>query len=164
MGTILPEGRLAVGMQLPIQSQSTNFVEPWERSAGAAELGRIAQAADRAGFFYVAVCDHIAIPSEQAPVMSEAWWDTVATLGWLAGITNRKSVVHSFPTDGRASVGKRVYHATPRSSLRIFLTCSPHLIAMNHWCAPCCITRTAGMFASPTRWRGAKSSLTRWKR
>ncbi|HRW36673.1 MAG: TIGR03619 family F420-dependent LLM class oxidoreductase [Acidimicrobiales bacterium] len=89
MGTILPEGRLAVGMQLPIQSQSTNFVEPWERSAGAAELGRIAQAADRAGFFYVAVCDHIAIPSEQAPVMSEAWWDTVATLGWLAGITER---------------------------------------------------------------------------
>ena len=29
MGTVLPQGRLAVGMQLPIQSKSTNFVEPW---------------------------------------------------------------------------------------------------------------------------------------
>ena len=64
MGTVLPQGRLAVGMQLPIQSKSTNFVEPWEEHAGAAELAAVAQAADRAGFFYVGVCDHIAIPSE----------------------------------------------------------------------------------------------------
>lgn len=89
MGTILPEGRLAVGMQLPIQSKSTSFVEPWEEHAGAAELLAVAEAADRAGFFYIAVCDHIAIPSELAPVMSEEWWDTVATLAWLAGRTER---------------------------------------------------------------------------
>ncbi|HWJ97354.1 MAG TPA: TIGR03619 family F420-dependent LLM class oxidoreductase [Acidimicrobiales bacterium] len=87
MGTVLPPGRLAVGMQLPIQSKSTNFVEPWEEHAGAAELAAVAQAADRAGFFYVGVCDHIAIPSEKAGVMSTEWWDTVATLAWLAGIT-----------------------------------------------------------------------------
>lgn len=87
MGTVLPQGRLAVGMQLPIQSKSTNFVEPWEEHAGAAELAAVAQAADRAGFFYVGVCDHIAIPSEKAEVMSTEWWDTIATLGWLAGIT-----------------------------------------------------------------------------
>lgn len=87
MGTILPSDRLAIGMQLPIQSQSTNFVEPWELAAGAVELAAVAQAADRAGFFYVGVCDHIAIPSEQATAMGETWWDTVATLAWLAGIT-----------------------------------------------------------------------------
>lgn len=89
MGTILPPERLAIGMQLPIQSKSTNFVEPWEASAGAAELATVARAADDAGFFYLGVCDHIAIPSEQAEAMSEEWWDTVATLGWLAGITTR---------------------------------------------------------------------------
>jgi probable F420-dependent oxidoreductase len=89
MGTVLPQGRLVVGMQLPIQSKSTNFVEPWEEHAGAAELAAVAQAADRAGFFYVGVCDHIAIPSEKAGVMSTEWWDTVATLGWLAGITTQ---------------------------------------------------------------------------
>ena len=88
MGTVLPEGRLAVGMQLPIQSKSTNFVEPWEEHAGAVELAAVARAADDAGFFYIGVCDHIAIPSEKAGVMGTEWWDTVATLGWLAGITS----------------------------------------------------------------------------
>lgn len=89
MGTILPEGRLVVGMQLPIQSKSTNFAEAWEGHAGADELAAVARAADAAGFFYVGVCDHIAVPSEQIPTMGEEWWDTVATLGWLAGITEQ---------------------------------------------------------------------------
>lgn len=82
-------GTLAVGMQLPIQSKSTNFAEAWEADAGVEELARVARAADGAGFAYVAVCDHVAIPSEKAPVMGTEWWDTVATLGWLAGITSR---------------------------------------------------------------------------
>ncbi|MCB0965027.1 MAG: TIGR03619 family F420-dependent LLM class oxidoreductase [Acidimicrobiales bacterium] len=89
MGTIVGADRLAVGMQLPIQSKSTNFAEPWEAGAGAAELAAVARAADEAGFFYVGVCDHVAVPSEQAVVMGEEWWDTVATMGWLAGITER---------------------------------------------------------------------------
>lgn len=89
MVSVLPDDRLAVGAQLPIQSKSTAFVEPWEADAGAAELERIARAFDDAGFAYVAVCDHVAIPADRAEVMSTEWWDTVATLGWLAGITER---------------------------------------------------------------------------
>ncbi|HEX2578138.1 MAG TPA: TIGR03619 family F420-dependent LLM class oxidoreductase [Aquihabitans sp.] len=89
MGSVLPQGQLSIGMQLPIQSQSTIYVEPWEATAGAAELAAVARAADAAGFAYVAVCDHVAIPAEQAPAMGTEWWDTVATLGWLAGITER---------------------------------------------------------------------------
>ena len=42
--TILPEGRLVYGMQLPIQSQSTIYAEPWEAEADADDL-----AAHRAG-------------------------------------------------------------------------------------------------------------------
>ncbi len=87
MGTVLPHGRLAIGMQLPIQSQSSIYREPWEVHAGADELAAVARAADAAGFAYVAVCDHVAIPAERAPAMGTEWWDTVATLGWLAGIT-----------------------------------------------------------------------------
>ena len=70
MVSISPSGTLAVGMQLPIQSKSTNFAEAWEADAGAAELARVARAADYAGFAYLAVCDHTAIPSEKAPAMS----------------------------------------------------------------------------------------------
>ena len=75
------------GMQLPVQSQSTFYAEPWEASAGRDELAAIATACDRAGFDYIAVCDHVAIPAEKAEAMSTVWFDTVATRGWLAGIT-----------------------------------------------------------------------------
>ena len=77
------------GMQLPIQAQSTIFVEEWEKSAGAAELAAVARACDDAGFDYVAVCDHVAIPRSRANAMSTTWYDTVATLGFLAGVTSR---------------------------------------------------------------------------
>ncbi len=84
----LPAGPLHVGIQLPVQSQSTIYAEPWEATAGVEELGAVARAADRNGFSYVAVCDHVAIPTDLAEKMSTSWWDTVATLGYLAGITS----------------------------------------------------------------------------
>ncbi|MEZ5144127.1 MAG: TIGR03619 family F420-dependent LLM class oxidoreductase [Acidimicrobiales bacterium] len=89
MAGIIPPGRLVYGMQLPIQSQSPIYAEPWEASAGAAELAEVARHCDAAGFFYVAVCDHVAIPKPSDEKMSTSWWDTLTTLGWLAGITER---------------------------------------------------------------------------
>ena len=77
------------GMQLPIQSQSTMFVQPWESTAGAPELVQVTQACEAAGFDYVAVCDHVAIPAQHADAMSTAWWDTIATLSYLAAVTER---------------------------------------------------------------------------
>jgi probable F420-dependent oxidoreductase len=89
VGGILPKGQLVFGMQLPVQAQSTYFVEEWERDAGPHELASVARAADENGFFYVAVCDHIAIPRGRADAMGTTWYDTIATLGWLAAITTR---------------------------------------------------------------------------
>ena len=86
---LIAPGRLAIGMQLPIQSQSTNYAQPWEAGAGPDELETIVRAADRSGFDYVAVCDHIAIPEPRVASMSATWYDTVATLAWIAGYTSR---------------------------------------------------------------------------
>jgi len=86
---IIPEGKVAFGIQLPIQSQSTIYVEDWERGAGPVELAQVARQADESGFFYVAVCDHTAIPRRLAGAMSTTWYDTIATLGWLAALTTR---------------------------------------------------------------------------
>jgi probable F420-dependent oxidoreductase len=85
----VPEGHVAYGMQLPIQSQSTLYVAEWETGAGPEELARIARAADDAGFFYIGVCDHTAIPRRLADAMSTTWYDTTATLAWLAAQTTR---------------------------------------------------------------------------
>jgi probable F420-dependent oxidoreductase len=84
---------IAFGMQLPIQAQSPIFAEDWEADAGPLELVRIAQAAEAAGLHYVAVCDHIAIPRGKADAMSAVWWDTVATLSYLAAVTYRISLM-----------------------------------------------------------------------
>jgi probable F420-dependent oxidoreductase len=89
MGSIIPADTLVVGLQLPIQSQSTIYAEDWEAGAGAAELASIARACDAAGFFYIAVCDHVAIPRPLDEKMATSWWDTLTTLGWLAGITEQ---------------------------------------------------------------------------
>jgi probable F420-dependent oxidoreductase len=89
MGAVIPAGQVVWGLQLPIQSQSTNFVQPWEADAGAAELELIARAADDAGAFYVAVCDHVGVPRPADEVMSATWYDTIATLGWLAALTSQ---------------------------------------------------------------------------
>ncbi|MBO1337120.1 LLM class F420-dependent oxidoreductase [Streptomyces sp. VRA16 Mangrove soil] len=80
---------LTYGIQLPIQSQSTMYAESWEAGAGAADLVALARAADRGGFDYLACCDHVAIPRRLADAMSTTWYDPVATLSFLAGVTER---------------------------------------------------------------------------
>jgi probable F420-dependent oxidoreductase len=80
---------LRYGMTLPIQGQSRLMAEAWEASAGPSELARVAHACDEAGFDNVSVCDHVAVPRDLADRMSTVWYDPVATLGWLAGITAR---------------------------------------------------------------------------
>ncbi|MEV8528254.1 LLM class F420-dependent oxidoreductase [Streptomyces sp. NPDC052000] len=89
MVRILSDGRLVYGMQLPVQSQSIIYAEGWEAAAGPGDLAEIARAADRGGFAYIACCEHIAIPRRLAGPMGTVWYDPVATLAFLAGITER---------------------------------------------------------------------------
>ena len=85
--SVIPDGKLVYGIQLPVQALSINTSMPWEQDATVDDLRRAAVTADGAGFFYVAICDHIAIPREKAEVMSTTWFNPVATLGWIAGQT-----------------------------------------------------------------------------
>jgi probable F420-dependent oxidoreductase len=84
----IPPGERVYGIQLPIQAQSTYFVAEWERSAGPAEMVRIAQACDRSGYAYVGVCDHVALPEAVAGSMGTHWADPISTLAFLAGQTS----------------------------------------------------------------------------
>jgi probable F420-dependent oxidoreductase len=87
--SIVADGQLAYGIQLPVQSKSKTFVEDWELPAGADALAAIARQADEAGFLYVAVCDHLAVTKPLDAHMGTTWYETVATLGWLAAQTQR---------------------------------------------------------------------------
>jgi probable F420-dependent oxidoreductase len=81
--------QLKFGMQLPVQATSRIMAEEWEHQSGPPEIQAVAQAADRNGLDYISVCDHVAIPRDLAPRMTTTWYDTVATLSWLAALTER---------------------------------------------------------------------------
>jgi len=89
VGRSQPEHTVAFGIQLPVQAQSILFAERWEAGAGVDELGTTARVAEHAGFAYVAVCDHVAIPKERAHAMTTTWYDCVTTLAYLAALTHR---------------------------------------------------------------------------
>jgi probable F420-dependent oxidoreductase len=85
--SIVPPGKLVCGLVLPVVAQSRLISAPWEAACGTEELRRAAEACDRSGFFYVAVCDHVCIPRAKVEAMSTTWYDPVATLGFLAALT-----------------------------------------------------------------------------
>src|SRR5213078_3358886 len=82
--SIVPDGVLGYGMQLPIQALSVRVSMPWEQEGTVDDMVRTAGACDAAGFLYVAVCHHVAIPREPAEMMSTQWFDPVATLAYIA--------------------------------------------------------------------------------
>ncbi|MEZ5245523.1 MAG: TIGR03619 family F420-dependent LLM class oxidoreductase [Acidimicrobiales bacterium] len=76
------------GIQLPIQTLTRTLVDPWEDAATVDDLVAIAQRCDERGYDFVGVCDHVAIPdNEYAARMTTTWYDTIATLGFLAAHT-----------------------------------------------------------------------------
>jgi probable F420-dependent oxidoreductase len=87
--SVVPDGVLAYGLQLPVQALSSRVAMPWEQTGGVDDIMRVAQACDAAGFLYVAACHHIAIPREPAEIMSTQWFDPIATLAFVAANTTR---------------------------------------------------------------------------
>lgn len=90
MSNLAPTGGWIYGMQLPIQTLTLNLVDPWEDDATVADLVRVAQKAEATGHAFVGVCDHVAVPDDEyAARMRTTWYDTIATLAFLAGQTQR---------------------------------------------------------------------------
>lgn len=85
---VVTGGGWVYGIQLPVQMLSLKVCDPWEDSASVADLVAVAQRAEATGHTFVGVCDHVAIPDDEyAAGMRTTWYDTVATLGFLAAHT-----------------------------------------------------------------------------
>lgn len=89
MSAITPADGWSFGLQLPIQTLTRTLADPWENDATVEDLASIAVRCDERGFDFVGVCDHVAIPdNDYAAHMTTTWYDTVATLAFLAARTN----------------------------------------------------------------------------
>ncbi len=90
MAAIVEPGGWMYGMQLPVQTLTRTLADPWEDAATVDDLVRIATKAEATGHGFVGVCDHVAIPdNDYASKMTTTWYDTVATLAFLAAHTER---------------------------------------------------------------------------
>ena len=89
MPAIVAEGEIAFGMQLPIQTLTRTLCDPWEDDATVDDLVSVARTAEASGMAFIGVCDHVAIPdNDYARHMTTTWYDTVATLSFLAAHTS----------------------------------------------------------------------------
>ncbi len=80
---------MRLGIIPPIATQLPGSHAAWEASAGIDELLRIATNADRLGFDHLTCSEHIAVPPKDAEVRGGVYWDPAATLGCIAGHTDR---------------------------------------------------------------------------
>lgn len=80
---------MRIGIASPIVTAVPGAHSPWESSAGIAELGRIAESADRLGFHHLTCSEHIAVPEEMAQQRGGTYWDPLATFGYVAARTTQ---------------------------------------------------------------------------
>ncbi len=77
------------GLTSPVVTLTPRGHGAWEESAGAPELAAIARAADRLGFHHLTCSEHVAIPEGVVATRGGRYWDPLATLGYLAAVTEK---------------------------------------------------------------------------
>lgn len=80
---------MRIGVSTPVVVQVPGVASEWERDAGIEDLRTIAQAADSLGFDHLTCSEHVAVPAADAAARGAAYWDPLATLGFLAACTSR---------------------------------------------------------------------------
>ena len=86
--SIVPEGHVIWGMQLPVQTLTRTLREEWEDDASVEDMVEVALACEAAGSAFVGVCDHIALPlNDYTKHMTPTWYDPISTLAFLAART-----------------------------------------------------------------------------
>lgn len=65
------------------------IVSPWESGASPADILRVAKTADRVGWDWLTVSEHLVIPREMADVMGPRFPEAVSAAAVLAGATER---------------------------------------------------------------------------
>ena len=87
--SVIPEGKLVYGIQLPVQALSINTSMPWEQDATVDDLRRAALGGGPGRVLLRGDLRPHCDPRDRAEVMSTTWFNPVATLGWIAGQTKR---------------------------------------------------------------------------
>ncbi len=77
------------GLTSPVVTLTPRGHAPWEEDAGPDELRRVAEAADRLGYYHLTCSEHVGIPTDVAPLRGARYYDPLSTFGFLAAFTER---------------------------------------------------------------------------
>ena len=69
------------------------IVSPWESDASPGEILQVAKAADRAGWDWLTLSEHVVIPREMADVMGPRFPEAISAAAVLAGATERIKIL-----------------------------------------------------------------------
>lgn len=80
---------MRLGVVSPIVTANPGAHADWEATAGIAELGQVAEAADRLGLHHLTCSEHVAVPAADVQARGGTYWDPLATFGYLAARTSQ---------------------------------------------------------------------------
>lgn len=80
---------LRFGLTTPIVTLVPRSHAPWEAAAGAEDLRRVAEAADRLGYHHLSCSEHVGIPIDVAAVRGGRYFDPATTLAFFGACTSR---------------------------------------------------------------------------
>ena len=80
---------MRIGINTPVLTRVPGAHSAWERSAGIAEVARIAGTAEELGFDHLTCSEHVAVPITVAEQRGGTYWDPLATFGHLSAVTSR---------------------------------------------------------------------------
>ncbi len=82
-------GRVKLSVATPVVTMFPQASGDWEKDASIEDLARIAEAADRLGYYHLTCSEHIALPVAERGRRGTRYWDPLATFGYLAARTQR---------------------------------------------------------------------------
>jgi probable F420-dependent oxidoreductase len=81
--------QVRIGIITPIVLLLPRSHNAWEVDASVADLVTIAQTADRLGYHHLTASEHVAVPVDVEARRGQRYWDALATLSYLAALTER---------------------------------------------------------------------------
>jgi probable F420-dependent oxidoreductase len=84
---------MRLGLVTPVVTRHPVNDAPWTEDAGPEAIAAIAHAADDLGYHHLTCSEHVAIPTAVAATRGTRYYDPLATLGFVAGITRRIRLV-----------------------------------------------------------------------
>lgn len=82
-------GRMRLGIITPVTLLLPRSHNEWEIEASVDDLDAVARAADRLGYHHLTASEHVAVPVDVEARRGKRYYDVLATLAYLAGITER---------------------------------------------------------------------------